>query len=55
MLHLGHNNPMQQYSLGEERLENSLVGKDLGVLVNSWLKGASSVSSWPRRLTLHQK
>jgi len=37
VLHLGHNNPMQCYRLGEECVESCLGEKDLEVLVDSQL------------------
>jgi len=37
VLHLGHNNPMQRYRLGEEWLGSCPAEKDLRVPVNSWL------------------
>ncbi|RMC20268.1 hypothetical protein DUI87_01114 [Hirundo rustica rustica] len=37
VLHLGHNNPMQHYRLGEQWLESSPAEKDLGVLIERQL------------------
>jgi len=37
VLHLGRNNPMHQYRLGVDLLENSSVERDLGVLVGDKL------------------
>jgi len=57
VLHLGRNNPMHQYRLGADLLENSSVERDLGVLAAKKANGTlgfikKSVASRSREVLL---
>ena len=52
VVHLGQDNPLYQYKLGDERIEHSLAKKDLGVLADGKLDVTSNVPSQPRKPTV---
>jgi len=49
VLHLGRNNPINQYRLRADLLESSSAERDLGVLLDDKSPRASSVPWLPRR------
>ena len=49
VLHLGRNNHVHQYRLGDDLLEGSYAEREQGVLVENRLAMSPSVAWWPRR------
>ena len=52
ILHMGRNHAVHQYILGDDQLESSFAGRDLGVLVGSKLTVSQQCTFWQGRLTV---